>query len=81
MKGDYDMATQTMKKVAATMQLENGRDDYGNMKYVSQSFGTLASDGFDGDKLLNIKDGLAPIFSKTVGSVQAVETFEVSRSS
>ena len=75
------MATQTMKKVSATMQLENGMDDYGNIKYVSQSFGTLASDGFDGDKLLNIKDKVAPILSKTVGSVHAVETFELSRSS
>lgn len=74
------MATQNMKKVAATLQLESGIDDYGNTKYVSQSFGTLAKDGFDGDKLLNIKDGLAPILSKTVGYVQAVETFELSRS-
>lgn len=75
------MATQTMKKVAATLQLENGIDDYGNVKYVSQSFGTLAKDGFDGDKLLAIKNGLAPILSKTVGYVQAVETFEISSSS
>lgn len=75
------MAEQVMKKVAATLQLENGTDSSGNIIYVSQSLGTLAKDGFDGDKLLNIKDGLAPIFSKTVSSVQAVETFELSRSS
>lgn len=70
---------ETVKKHTATLQLENGTDDYGNVKYVSQSFGTLAKDGWDAEKILNIKDGLAPIFSKTVGYVQSVTTTELSR--
>lgn len=74
------MANQIMKKVAVTLQLENGMDAEGNMQYVSQSLGTLAKDEFDGDKILNIKNGIAPILSNTVGYVQAVETFELSSS-
>lgn len=73
--------TEIVKKHVASMALENGTDDYGNMKYVTQSFGTLAKDGWDAEKILNIKDGLAPIFSKTVGYVQSVTTTELSRQS
>lgn len=71
--------TESVKKRAATLQLENGIDDYGNYKYVGQSMGTLAKDGWDADKIMNIKDGVAPILSKTVGYVQSVTTTELTR--
>lgn len=73
--------TETLKKVVATAMLENGTDESGNMKYVSQSFGTLAKDSWDGDKLLNIKDALAPCLSKTIGYVTSTKTSELTRSS
>ena len=73
--------TEIVKKHVASMALENGTDDYGNMKYVTQSFGTLSKDGWDADKIMNIKDGVAPILSKTVGYVQSVTTAELIRQS
>lgn len=72
---------ETVKKRTASMALENGIDDEGNYKYVNQSFGTLSKDGWDADKIMNIKDGVAPILSKTVGYVQAVTTSELVRQS
>lgn len=76
------MATiETLKKVTATAMLENGTDDAGNMKYVSLSFGGLSKDKWDSDKLMNIKDALAPCLSKTIGSVQNTKTSEMTRSS
>lgn len=73
--------TETLKKVTATAMLENGTDEEGNMKYVSQSFGTLAKDRWDGDKLLNIKDALAPCLAPTIGYVTSTKTSELTRSS
>lgn len=70
---------ETVRKRTATMSLEAGTDAEGNIKYVNQSFGTLARDSWDAEKLLNIKDGVAPILSKTVGYVQAVTTAELAR--
>ena len=73
--------TETVKKRAGTLGLEAGTDAEGNIKYVNQSFGTLSKDRWDGDKVLNIKDALAPCLSKTVGYVQTVVTSEMTRSS
>ena len=72
--------TEIVKKRAAVAMLENGTDDEGNMKYVSQSFGTLSKDRWDGDKLLNIKDALAPCLANTIGYVQTTVTSEMTRS-
>lgn len=73
--------TETMKKIAAVARLEDGIDSQGNMQYVNQTFGTLAKDGWDGDKLMNIKDALAPCLSKTIGYIQTTKTSELTRSS
>lgn len=73
--------TETVKKRAVTLALENGTDSQGNMKYVNQSLGSLSKDRWDGDKVMNIKDALAPCLSKTVGYVQTVVTSDMTRSS
>lgn len=70
---------ETVRKRAVTLQLENGMDDEGNYRYVSQSLGGLSKDNWDADKIMNIKDGIAPLFSKTVGFVQTVTTSELAR--
>lgn len=72
--------TETVKKRAVTLQLENGIDDEGNYRYVAQSLGTLSKDSWDADKIMNIKDGIAPLFSKTVGYLQSVTTSQLTRS-
>ncbi len=73
--------TETVTKRAVTLRLEAGTDAEGNIKYVNQSIGTLSKDRWDGDKVMNIKDAMAPCLSKTVGAVQTVVTSDMTRSS
>lgn len=78
------MATTKLLKVTARVRLENGTDDYGNIKYVNQSLGDLSESYFSSNpteaaaKLLAIKNTLAPCLSKTIGSLETVETSEIS---
>lgn len=71
------MATETIKKRTAGVQLENGTDAYGNVKTVLLSLGTLAKDRWDGDKALAIASALEPCLSKTVSTVEGTSTFTV----
>lgn len=74
------MATSTIAKITGRVRLENGTDDYGNMKYVNQSLGDLneayfATNNADAiTKLWNIKATLAPILSKTTAYLETVTT-------
>lgn len=70
---------ETVKKHVASMALENGTDSEGNITYVNQSFGTLSKDGWDAEKIMNIREGVGPILGKTIGYVQAVTTTQLSR--
>ncbi len=70
---------ETVKKRSANCQLEDGIDSSGNMKYVSLSFGALAKDAWDADKLFNIKNALAPCLSKTIGSVETTVTSAIAQ--
>jgi len=78
------MATTSLKKVTARVKLENGSDAEGNMKYVNQSLGDLSESYFSTNpteaaaKLLAIKNTLAPCLSKAIGSLETVETSEIS---
>ena len=72
------MATETLKKVAVNIILENGTDSEGNLKLVSLSLGTLSKDSFDADKALGIVRVLGPCLSKTINSVVKVQTSTIS---
>lgn len=72
------MATETLKKVSAQIQLENGRDEQGNMKYVNQTIQYIGASGYDGNKLLSVVGALGPCLAKTVGHTNAVKTYTVS---
>lgn len=80
------MATVTLEKVTGRLRLENGYDDYGNVKYVNQSLGDLSETYFASNpseaatKLLAIKSTLAPCLSKTIGYLEVIETSEISAS-
>ena len=72
------MATETLKKVAVNLKLENGTDSEGNLKLVNLSLGTLSKDSFDADKALGIVQVLGPCLSKTINSVVKVQTSTIS---
>lgn len=72
---------ETVKKRSANCQLENGIDSEGNIKYVSLSFGALAKDAWDADKLFNIKNALVPCLSKTVASTELITTSSLTQQS
>ena len=72
------MATETLKKVAVNIILENGTDSEGNLKLVNLSLGTLSKDSFDADKALGIVQVLGPCLSKNINSVVKVQTSTIS---
>ena len=69
------MAISTLKKVSASIRLNNGTDMDGNTLTVGISLGNVSKDTFDADKALAIAGLLEPCLSK---AVEAVEKTEVS---
>lgn len=80
------MATSRLKKLTARLGLENGTDDAGNMKYVTQSLGDLNEEYYRTntadaiDKIYAIRAAIAPTLSKTVGYLETVQTSEITNS-
>ena len=74
------MAVSSLTKITARLRLENGTDETGNMKYVNQSLGDLNETYYAEntaaaqEKILNIKNAIAPTLSKTVGYTETVAT-------
>ncbi len=74
------MATETLKKVAAQIELENGLDAKGEMRYVKQTIQYVGRAGYDGDKLLAVVGALEPCLAKDLSSTNVVKTLTVSAS-
>lgn len=74
------MAVETVKKRTANVQIENGYDAEGNMRYSSVSLGTLSKDRWDADKILAISSALAPVLSQTVDRTEGTSTFVITAS-
>ena len=68
------MATVTSQKVRVNLKLNDGTTSSGATKYVSIPFGTLDKDAFNADKVAAIVGLLSPVLSKSITTVEKVET-------
>ena len=66
--------TEQVDKQQCTLRLDNGRDSSGNVKTVNMNLGSMAVNGWDAQKVINITDALTPCLSKGVHGVAHVET-------
>lgn len=72
------MAISTLKKVSASIRLNNGTDMDGNTLTVGISLGNMNKDTFDADKALAIVGLLEPCLSKAVEAVEKTEVSTIS---
>ena len=68
------MANTLLKKVSVNIKLDNGTDADGKQRTVSVFLGNFSKDNFNADKALAIINALEPCLSKTVYSVDMVQT-------
>ena len=68
------MANTLLQKVSVNIKLNNGTDADGKLRTVSVTLGNLSASNFDADKALAIITALEPCLSKTVNSVNMVQT-------
>jgi len=61
--------TEEADKQQCTIKINNGRDSAGNVKTVNQNLGSLAVNGWDAQKAVNIVNALTPLFSSGVHAI------------
>ena len=71
------MANSILKNIRVNINLNNGTDNYGNLRTVSVTLGKINKDNFDEDKVRAIVYALEPCLSKTVNSVDKVEVYNL----
>lgn len=69
---------ETLKTVGAQIELENGRDDKGDMKYVKQSLQYVSKGGYSAEAYHAIVAALEPCLNKVIGGMNAIKTYAVS---
>lgn len=76
------MATETLKKRAATLELNNGTDSTGKVKVVSAAISGISSNATDWDaqKYLNIVALLEPCLSKAIEGANMIATYGITPS-
>lgn len=62
------MATNATKKISVSLRLNNGEDSEGNVKTLGVSLGKLTANpsDYDDDKMLAVKNLIAPCLEKAV---------------
>ena len=68
------MANTALKKVSLNVVLDNGTDSWGNSRTVSFPIEGLSRDNFNADKALAIVSALEPCFSRSIASLDLVQT-------
>ena len=72
------MATVTSTKLRVNVKLDNGTTATGATKTVSISLGSLNKDAFDADKAVTLAGLLSPVLSKSIVTIEKVETSAIS---
>lgn len=74
------MATETIKKRAANVLVENGTDSEGNVRLANVAMGALAPNRWDADKILAIGTALEPCLDNVVAGINGTTTFSITAS-
>lgn len=73
----------TPRKVSVSMLLNNGLDEGGNVKTVTQSLPTISMAGYTGDlansrqKVVNVITAFEDLLSKSVYDIREVQTYSL----